>query len=182
MAPPRRSGDREIPSSPVGGRVEPRRSRHPALWVAVAAVSGVATTAFACSSDSEGARDSATAEVRHRAERALAQLEETVASPEAWRGQELLDQTRPWLAAGTGVIIFDTEVDAEGSVTLHVAFHARGQSGGGLLYEDVVARLCVALTAEPGPPPVAEMVDTSCPSRLPRDTGVGGNVDLTVSL
>jgi hypothetical protein len=172
--------DREIPLSRVGGRVERRRSRHPALWVA--AVAGVASTALACSSDSESASDIASAEVRNRAERALARLEETVASPEGWRGRDLLDQIRPWLAAGTGVIIFDTKVDAEGPVTLHVAFHARGQSGGGLLYEDVVARLCVAMTVEPGPPPVAEMVDTRCPSRLPRDTGIGGNVDLTVSL
>jgi hypothetical protein len=157
-----------------------RDHRPPARWVP--ALAGLAVTAIACTSETERATDLATAQVRENARQALDVLEEIVADPKAGRGQDLVDQIRRRLAAGPDVITFDTEVHDHGSVTLRLAFHARGESGGGLTYEAVVARLCVELTAEPGPPPVAELRDTTCSPRLPGSTGSAGNVDVTVGL
>ena len=159
----------------------PRRS-HRRRASGVVALAGLAIASLACASGTERAADVATAEVRGNAGRALELVEDTMASPEARRGQELVDQLRPRLAAGPDVIIFDTEVDDRGSVTLRMAFHARGETGGGLSYDAVVARLCVELTAEPGPPLLAEIRDADCPRQLPGATGNAGNVDLTVRL
>jgi hypothetical protein len=154
-----------------------RRYRSLVRWVG--GLAALSSPALACTDARQTASDVAAERVRTLADRALDVLEETAGGPEAPRGQELIDEVRPRLAAGTDVVPFEAQVDDDGLVTLRVAFHARGEAGGGLTYEAVWARLCVELTAEPGPPVTARMRDTSCPRRLPEATRP---VDVTVRL
>jgi hypothetical protein len=157
---------------------------HPARPLLVAAGAAVVTVLAltACASPREQATDAAAERVRASAEGARGLLQDLVSAPDAPRGQALLDQVRERFPSGPDVITFDEQVRSDGAVALRTAFHARGESGGGLSYEAVVVRLCVELTAAPGPPPAAEVRDTQCPPSLPSATGNAGNVDTTVTL
>jgi hypothetical protein len=105
-----------------------------------------------------------------------------VSAPDAPRGPALLRAVRRRLPTGPDVVTFHRSVRADGAVVIRTAFHARGESGGGLWYESVVVRLCVEFRASPGPPVTADVSDTRCPAMLPSATGNAGNVDRTVTL
>ncbi|MBM7790367.1 hypothetical protein [Tenggerimyces flavus] len=141
----------------------------------------VLPTVVACASPREDATDAATEQVRTSAYGTRDLLQDLVSDPDAPRGQALLDHVLYHFPGGEDVITFTKQVGPDGTLTLRTAFHTRRQYGGGLSYDDVVARLCVEFTAAPGPPAVVNVRDTDCAATLPRATGNSGNVDLTVT-
>ncbi len=153
----------------------------PALLV-TALVLGAAAALAACAGTRSAAEAAAAERVRASATGTRDLLREVVSAPDAPRGQALRDRVLEQVPGGPDVITFHDGVTADGAVVVRTAFHARGEAGGGLSHESVVARLCVEFTAEPGPPPVAEVRDTECPAGLPAATGNAGNVDRTVTL
>lgn len=142
----------------------------------------VLLAASACASPSEKATDAAAERVRANANQAREVLLGLASAPAAPHGQALLDQARENLSASPDVITFFEQIRPDGGIVVRAAFHARGEAGGGLSYEAVGARLCVELTAAPGPPPSADIRDTDCAATLPRATGNAGNIDTTVTL
>lgn len=155
----------------------------PALPVPAAVAALCAVLALSgCADARSNAEDAAAERVRTSATATRALVRDVVFDPDAPRGPALRDRVREQVPGGPDVLTFHEAVTADGVVVLRVAFHARGESGGGLSHESVVARLCVEFTADPGPPPAAEVRDVPCPAGLPAATGNAGNVDVTVTL
>jgi hypothetical protein len=152
-------------------------------WIVAAAAVGLGIAVISTSDGTdERALDAATAQVRAGALSMREQLLGVVSARGAPRGPALLRAVRRWLPAGPDVLTFHQSVRPDGAVVIRTAFHARGESGGGLWYESVVARLCVEFRASPGPPARADIRDIHCPATPASATGSAGNVDRTVTL
>jgi hypothetical protein len=133
------------------------------------------------------ARQTAVNSVRAGAEAAQHDLNRILQDPPAVSQEPaaLSDRVRAELAGSYGTAhdqILAVTADPGRTVRAQLVLYAQGEAGGGLDYESVTVRLCVALQGTAGPAASAELDDAPCPSEMPSPGPYVGTVDETVRL